>query len=47
MDLHKYPYTDYHYTDDTKKKYPYTVNHEINLDYLLDMIKNISTGASV
>lgn len=41
MAIHKYPYTEYSLQDGLKKKYPYTVEQEVDISYLYNAIKNI------
>lgn len=45
-DFKKYPFTDYHkYNDNASHKYHYKDHHEVNLDYILDMIKALQTDS--
>lgn len=42
--INKYPYTVYHYVDGVKKKFPYTTEHEIDLDFFLKKIEELEKG---
>lgn len=42
--IHRYPYTVYHYVDGVKKKFPYTTEHEIDLDFFLKKIEELEAG---
>ena len=42
-DKHIYPHTNYHYVDGLKKLFPYTTEHEIDLDFLLRKIAEIES----
>lgn len=45
-DFKKYPFTNYHkYNDNAQHKYHYKDHHEVNLDYILDMIKALQTDS--